>query len=165
MSATTLEKPAPEESKTQPADEPFVFQDNELVTLLYRYGEVGNRYKQLLGTTRFIGGVARDVPGITARQLLQGTRTITLDDGREIVKRAYFRAHNLYALPNTSSEVDFARYAKIKVDPLKVAALLAAADIPEVVRLLGTKATADLIERLERERMAQIRKEPGHLAK
>ena len=155
-SSATIQIDGEKLAKTTPRNttvtEKFDYSDTDLVTVLYRYGDVPADYKQLLGALRFVGGVAKDVPGHVARQLENGTRTVILEDGREITRRAHFKANNLYVLPNNATPVDYARYAKIKVDNNKVAALLGAADIEQITRLLGTKGTNELIEKLVTER-------------
>lgn len=149
---TTAATKTADEKTTSEKAETFEYNDNDLVTVLYRYGDVPADYKQLLGSIRFVGGVAQGVPGHVARQLQNGTRTVVKEDGGEITRRAYFKANNLYVLPDNASAVDYARYAKIKVDNNKVAALLGAADIAEIAKLLGEQGTNELISKLIEQR-------------
>lgn len=103
------------------------------VTVLHGYGRMRPNQKHCIDNVEFTGGIARDVPEDTAR----AWKAIP--------------AFKIQILPNDATEVDFARKVGIKpMNPTKLAALLGASDVDQLVAALGQQKTNELIDALAR---------------
>ncbi len=126
------------ESKTpvktnEAATEIVAASSEELVTVLHGYGRLAPQAVHWIDTTKFIGGVARNVPRSLAQKWQEG-RTV----------------RNIIILPNDTEDIDFAREAHVAVStPAQTAASIRAMDVAQLAHELGPEKTKELVKLLQ----------------
>lgn len=159
-------KPAYTRKKTQPQNDgklPVVipmrddagndvaYEDDDLVTVLYNYGEVSEKQVIWLGRVKFVGGVATDVPWHTVKHWVNGTRPI-YENGQETerVATSYFRVRNMVVAPWDTDPLDYPKMAGREVNTNELARALGATDMNELINVLGVQRAEEILATLQK---------------